>query len=234
VPSAPLTVPTTKLSAQGSADGTGFADYPGTNWYWGGNPNGGNYWNSFLNTEYYSSFVVPKSPVTTVQLTLDGYTGTIKAQAAENYESIPYNVTESTTYLNHTGTVHMNIIGWHPLVRLCFNNSIFAVPGGNGIPAQAYAACDNGIVTSITVQNAGQGYLAPPKISIVGDGAGATAEATISDTGSIETITVTNGGSGYWLVPAAGVNTPYYPLPPSQQGAMVIISTGYVLDLYYR
>ena len=119
-------------------------------------------------------------------------------------------------------------------MRLCFNNSIFATPGGQGIPATAYAACTDGVVTSITVQNAGRGYLAPPKINIVGDGAGARAEATISDTGSIETITITNGGSGYWLLPAAGVNTPYYPVAPSQQCAMVIISTGYVLDLYYR
>ena len=234
VPSAPLTVPTVKLSAQGSPDGTGYGNYPGANWYWGGNPNGANYWNSFLNTEYYSSFIVPKYPVTTVQMTLDGYTGTIKAQAAENYQSVPYNITESTTYYNHTGTVYMNIIGWYPLVRLCFNNSIFAVPGGQGIPAQAYASVTDGVVTNISLYNAGQGYLAPPKINIVGDGAGATAEATISDTGSIETITVTNGGSGYWLVPNAGITNPYYPVAPNQQGAMVIISTGYVLDLFYR
>jgi len=245
VPSAPLTIPTTKLSAQGSADGTSFGNYPGSDWYWGGNPNGANYWNSFLNTEYYSSFIVPKTPVTTVQMTLDGYTGTIKAQAAQDYEAVPYNVplgvtidnptgAESVTYYNYTGTIHLNIIGWYPLVRLCFNNSIFATPGGNGIPATAYAACTDGVVTSITVQNAGQGYLAPPKINIVGDGAGASAEATISDTGSIETITITNGGSGYWLIPAAGINTPYYPVAPDQQGAMVVISTGYVLDLYYR
>jgi hypothetical protein len=41
------------------------------------------------------------NPPTQLQHTndLDGYTGTIKAQAAENYQSIFYNVTESTTYL---------------------------------------------------------------------------------------------------------------------------------------
>ena len=167
VPSAPLTIPTVKMSAQGSADGTSFGNYPGSNWYWGGNPNGANYWNSFLNTEYFSSFVVPKYPVTTVQMTLDGYTGTIKAQAAENYQSVPYNVTESTTYLNYTGTIYMNIVGWYPLVRLAFNNSIFAVPGGNGVPAQAYAACIDGVVNNITVQNAGQGYLAHPRSTLL-------------------------------------------------------------------
>jgi hypothetical protein len=84
------------------------------------------------------------------------------------------------------------------------------------------------------VQNQGSGYLAPPKINIVGEGAGATAVATLGTNGSIAGITVTNGGSGYWLVPNAGINTPYYPVAPSGQGAMVIISTGYVVDLFYR
>ena len=235
VPSWPLTIPTVKISAQGSYDGAGFADYPAySNSYWAGNPNGANYWNSFLNTEFYSSFIEPQNAITTVQMDLIQYTGTIKAQAAENYESVPINVTESTTYLNHTGTIHMNIVGWHPILRLCFNNSIFAVPNGNGIPATAYARCTNGVVTSITVQNAGRGYLAPPQISIVGDGSGATAEATIDDTGAISSITVTNGGSGYWLVPNAGVNTPYYPVSPNEQGALVLIGTGFVENLYYR
>ena len=233
LPSRPLTVPTVKITAQGSADGTSFGN-AGGDYYWNGNPNGANYWNSFALTEYYSSFIKPIQGVTTVQMTLDGYTGTIKAQAAADYESIPYNVTESTTYLNHTGTIYLNVIGWHPLLRVCFNNSIFSVPGGNGIPAQAYAICENGIVTSINVQNAGSGYLAPPKINILGEGAGARAEATIGGNGEIASITVTNGGSGYWLVPNAGINTPYYPVPPNNQGAMVIISTGYITDLLYR
>ena len=234
VPSIPLTIPTVKLSAQGSADGTSFQNYPGENWYWGGNPNGANYWNSFLSTEFYSSFIKPQNAITTIQMTLDGYTGTIKAQAAQDYEAVPYNVTESTTYYNHTGTIYLNVIGWYPLLRLCLNNSIFAVPDQPGVPAQAYATCANGVVQSITVQNQGSGYLAPPKINIIGEGSGATAVATLGTNGSIAGITVTNGGSGYWVVPNAGINTPYYPVAPGGQGAMVIISTGYVVDLFYR
>ena len=233
VPSRPLTIPTVKITAQGSADGTSFGN-AGGDYYWNGNPNGANYWSSFALTEYYSSFIKPTQGITTIQMTLDGYTGTIKAQASADYESVPYNVTESTTYLNETGTIYLNVIGWHPLLRVCFNNSIFAVPGGNGIPAQAYAICEDGVVTSIQVQNAGNGYLAPPKISIVGEGAGATAVATIGGAGEIASIEVTNGGSGYWLAPNAGINTPYYPVPPNNQGAMVVISTGYVVDLFYR
>jgi hypothetical protein len=232
VPSAPLTIPTTKLSAQVSYDGTAWSQNP-SNPYWAGNPNGGNYWNSFTNTEFYSSFIEPANAVTTVQMTLDGYTGTIKAQAAENYQSIFYNVTESTTYLDKTGTIYMNIVGWYPLLRICFNNSIFAVPTQPGVPAVAYATTNNGVVTSITVTNGGSGYLAPPKINIIGSGAGATAEATVSN-GILTGITVTNGGSGYWYLPNAGFGVGLYPNNPSQTGAAVIISTGYVVDLLYR
>jgi hypothetical protein len=232
VPSAPLTIPTNKLSAQASYDGATWGQYPSNPW-WSGNPNGGNYWNSFLNTEFYSSFIEPANAVTTVQMTLDGYTGTIKAQAAENYQSIWYNVTESTTYYNKTGTIHMNIMGWHPILRLCFNNSIFAVPTQPGTPAIAYATTENGVVTSINVVNGGSGYLAPPKINIIGDGSGATAVATISG-GVVDNIEVTNGGSGYWYLPNAGMGAGLYPNAPNQTGAAVIISTGYVLDLLYR
>jgi hypothetical protein len=232
VPSAPLTIPTIKLSAQGSPDGIGWTQWP-SNPYYSGNPNGGNFYNSFLNTEYFSSFIEPTKGVTTVQMTLDGYTGTIKAQAAENYQSIFYNVTESTTYYNKTGTVYMNIVGWYPIIRLCFNNSIFAVPDQPGTPALATAVTENGVVTAINVVNGGSGYLAPPKINIIGSGSGATATATISG-GVVTGITVTNGGSGYWYLPNAGSTSVTNPPSPSASSAAVVISTGYVLDLLYR
>ena len=232
VPSAPLTIPTIKLSAQASTDGTTWSQSPASP-YWAGNPNGGNYWNSYSNTEFFSSFIEPVNAVTTVQMTLDGYTGTIKAQAAENYQSLWYNVTESTTYYNETRTIYMNIIGWYPLLRIAFNNSIFAVPTQPGIPAIATAITENGVVTSINVLNGGAGYLAPPKINIIGDGSGAVAEAVISQ-GVVVGINVINGGSGYWYLPNAGFGAGVYPNNPNQTGAAVVISTGYVVDLLYR
>jgi hypothetical protein len=233
IPSSPLTIPTIELSSQASYGGTSYQNWPG--WaggaYWGGN---GSYYNSWQNTEYFSSFIEPRGPLTTVQMDLLNYTGTIKAQAAENYQSIWYNVTESETYYNHTGTIHWNIIGWHPILRMCFNNSIFATPNPPGSPAVAYAFVNEGELTSIQIQNGGSGYLAPPRVDIIGDGSGATAEAIINDTGVVTDIIVTNPGSGYWPLPVAGYNTAAYPVPPQNQGAYVAISTGFVTQLLYR
>jgi hypothetical protein len=222
VPSAELTIPTTDLTAQDSYGGASSTNYP--DWaLQGGSPI--NNYSPYQSTEFYSSYIEPKSAVTTIQFDLVGYTGTIKAQAAENYQSIFYNITESTQYLNKTGTVYMTIVGWHPLVRLCFNNSIYTT-GENGtqvmgVPAQATANVEDGVVTGINVIYAGIGYQAPPLVQIVGDGAGATATATINE-GVVSGITVVTGGSGY------------RPVPPTMKAAQVIISTGHVVNLKYR
>ncbi len=235
VPSSELTIPTLELSNQVSYDAAGYDNWPGGNPYWSGNPTGaGGGYPSLWNTEFYSSYIEPRSPVTTIQMTLIGYTGTLKVQAAETYQSIWYNVSESTTYYNEYRTIELTVIGWHPLLRVCFNNSIFATINPPGVPAIAYAVCVDGVVDSIIVANGGSGYLAPPKIDIIGNGAGATAEATINSSGVVTAITVTNGGSGYWPVPAGGVNTAAFPVPPQNQGAVVAITTGYAENLLYR
>ena len=232
VPSAPLTIPTTRISAQLSYDGGAWSQYPISPLT--GQPTGENYiFNTLANTEYFSSFIEPTSAVTTIQMTLVGYTGTIKAQAAENYQSIFYNVTPSTTYLNETRTIHMNIVGWFPLLRLCFNNSIFGVPDQPSSPALAVATVEDGVVTAINITNGGSGYLAPPRIVIIGNGSGARATATINDTGVVTGITITNGGAGYWPLPNVGPNVPA-PANPANLGAAVLITTGYVVDLLYR
>ena len=54
-----------------------------------------------------------------------------------------------------------------------------------------------GGVESISILNPGFGYQFAPKVEILGDGTGATAEATIDLNGRISKITVTNKGSGY-------------------------------------
>lgn len=232
IPSSELTIPTLELSSQIQYGGTSYGDYPGGNW--AQSPNS-TYWNSYQNTEYFSSFIAPRGPVTTIQMDLINYTGTIKAQWAENYESLWYNATESTTYLNETNTIYMNVLGWYPLLRLAFNNSVFATPDQPGYPAMAVAYCVDGVVNNIEVLQPGSGYLAPPRVDIIGDGAGATAVAEISDTGQVIGITVTNGGSGYWPLPAnPNPGATPSPVPANQQGAIVVISTGFVVNLMYR
>jgi hypothetical protein len=234
VPSSELTIPTLELSNQIQYGGTSYGQYPGGA-FWNGNPNGGSYYNSYNNTEYFSSFIAPRGPLTTVQYDLIQYTGTIKAQWAENYQSLWYNITESTTHLNETGTFHLNITGWYPLLRLAFNNSVFATPNQPGYPAIAVAYCVDGVVNNIEVLDGGSGYLAPPRIDIVGNGAGATANALINAQGVVYAINVTNGGSGYWPLPATpNPGASPSPVPASQQGAIVVISTGFVVNLMYR
>jgi hypothetical protein len=221
IPSAELTIPDVNLSAQSGSAGGATSTYP--DWaLQSGQPF--NTYSPYQNTEYYSSFIEPTAGVTTIQMDLVGYTGTIKAQAATTYQSEWYNVTDSTQYLNKTGTIYMNVVGWYPLLRLAFNNSVFTTGATGdilGFPAQATAQVSNGVVTGINVIVPGQGYQAPPLITILGDGAGATATATISN-GTVSGITVTNGGSGY------------RPVPPTGQEAVVIISTGRVENLFYR
>ena len=234
VPSIPLTIPTTSLSSQTSFDGAGYEQYPGWagNWYYGGN--GSWYNNNYQNTEFYSSFIEPRNYVTTIQMDLIGYTGTIKAQFAQNYQSIFYNITESTTYYDETKTIYMNIIGWYPLLRLCFNNSLFSTPNPPGVPASAYAVCNDGVLTDIVIQNGGYGYLAPPKVDIVGNGSGAVVTANIDVNGTVTGFNIISGGSGYWPIPSGSVNPAATPVPPAQQGAFPIISTGYITNLLYR
>lgn len=222
VPSSELTIPTTNLSGQDSYGGTNSSFYP--DWANGaGNPI--NNYAPYQSTEFYTSHIVPRGPVTTIQMDLIGYTGTIKAQAAETYQSPWINVTESTQYLNKTGTIHINVIGWHPLLRLAFNNSVYTT-GQNGqvlgYPAEASVNVNaQGEVTGFNILNGGQGYLAPPLVTILGDGAGATAEAQVSG-GQVVGINVVTPGSGY------------RPVPPTMQAAVVVISTGQVINLMYR
>ena len=221
VPSFELTIPDTNLVAQAGSAGASATLYPD----WALNPGAPiNTYSPIQSTEYYSSFIEPTGPVTTIQMDLVGYTGTIKAQAAQNYQSTWHDVTESFSYYNKTGTVYINVIGYHPLLRLGFNNSIYTTgleTPALGQPAQATITVANGVVQSISVSIAGAGYLAPPLVEILGDGAGATAVATIMD-GSVSGINVVTGGSGY------------RPNPPTMIAATVVISTGRVENLLYR
>lgn len=208
IPSAELTVP----------------DVYGKNQWVGDNPTSWPDWaltpqpqNSIQQTEFYSSYIPTNgSSFTTVKMDLVGYTGTVKVQAAANYESVWYDVTDSREYLAETSTVHFNVVGYYPLLRVALNNSI-------GYGGAANATVTNGVVTSITVTNPGYYYQAAPYVEILGNGAGAQAVATIGGNGSISTISVTEGGSGYLPIQFG-----------SSISATVMITNGKVQNLQYR
>jgi hypothetical protein len=168
-------------------------------------------------TEFYSSEIPTNgASLTTIKMDLHHFTGTIKAQAAEDYLSAWYDVTASTQYLNETKTIYLNVEGFHPLIRVALNQS-------QGYGAQATATVVNGVVTGITVTDTGQNYIAAPNVLIVGNGAGAEAIGSYAGDGQIGAITVISGGSGYLPIT---FGSPVY--------ANVVINNGTVTNLLYR
>ena len=168
-------------------------------------------------TEFYSSQIPTYgASLTTIKMDLTHYTGTIKAQAAQDYEAPWYDVTDSTQYMDATESIYLNVAGFHPLIRVAFNQS-------QGWGAQATATVVDGVVTGITLNNPGYNYIAAPNVMIVGNGAGAKAVASLAGDGGCGEITVIDGGSGY--LPITFGNTLM---------ASVVINNGTVTNLMYR
>lgn len=70
---------------------------------------------------------------------------------------------------------------------------------GSGKGATAVATINNlGVITGITVVNAGNGYSAPVYVTIADSGEGAEAEAVINGSGVITSIIATDTGSDYY------------------------------------
>ena len=176
--------------------------------------------NAYYLTEYYSSHInTTGASMTTIKYDLVHFTGTIKAQAAQDYEALWVDVTNSREFFDETGTFYLNVVGFHPLLRLGINNS-------QGYGASATATVIDGVVSSIVVNNPGTGYVAAPCVQILGNGAGAEAVATgINSSGGVAAITVTNGGSGYLPLNFSG---------NENQAVTVLLTTGYVTNIFYR
>lgn len=209
IPSRELTIPTIYGKAQQLIPGP-------TNWPdWALYPQPVN---TTQLTEFYSSHIPTSGQgLTTISMDMVGYTGTVKFQAAETYESIWYDVTQSWSYFDETSTQYFNVVGFYPLIRACFNNS-------QGFGAQATAYATDGVITSIDITNAGQGYVANPHVQILGNGSGAEAVVTgIGSAGEVSGIDVINGGSGYLPIQYQGT-----------QVATVLITTGWIVNLQYR
>ena len=63
------------------------------------------------------------------------------------------------------------------------------------------------ISSTVTITNAGAGYVVPPIITFVGGGgSGATATASIHASGIVTDVTVTNAGTGYTSIPTVVVS----------------------------
>jgi hypothetical protein len=211
IPSQPVTIPT--INGKNSWPQPGPQSWP--DWALSPQPQSRNYL-----TEYYSSHInTTGASLTTIKYDLVHFTGTLKVQGAQDYESVWVDVTESRQYFDETGTFYINVVGFHPLLRLGINNSL-------GYGATATATVVDGVVTGISVTNAGSGYMAAPCVQILGNGAGATAvgEAFVGPSG-IGAITVTNGGAGYLPLNFGGTE---------QQAVTVLITTGYVTNIFYR
>lgn len=108
-------------------------------------------------------------------------------------------LTVPSTYKLHYGTpikkgMFLSGINSSPAVQ--FQNPINKAEIIDGIYIEEVPSSTGG-VDSISILNAGFGYQFAPKITILGDGSGATAYATINNNGSIKAITVTNAGTNY-------------------------------------
>jgi hypothetical protein len=214
VPSTLVTIPTT-FGPDSYIDPVWNSNYPD----WALNPPG-LYGNVAVDPQRISSHVPTNgTSFTTFQMEMDHYTGNVKAQGAQDYESIWVDVTDVQSYYNKTGTTYLNVAGYHPLLRLISDQW----PGTQQVHlATATAVGANGVITGITINQAGYGYLAPPKVSIIGLGAGAVAEAEVTG-GQVSAINVINGGSGYVTNPTQ-----------TQSVAVVSINRGAIVSILVR
>lgn len=92
---------------------------------------------------------------------------------------------------------------WNGLWTACYiygGGATIDSQGNNITIAQPFLVPTGSGVASIT-GGAGSGYLAPPVVSITGDGMGATAIAQIDTSGTVTNILVTNPGVDYTTVP---------------------------------
>ena len=84
-------------------------------------------------------------------------------------------------------------------------DSLVLDPVGTGLTAHALINSLSGIVTNVVIDDPGQDYQFPPRVTLSGGGgAGATASCTLT-TSFITSYTVLNGGSGYLYPPAVSI-----------------------------
>lgn len=161
-------------------------------------------------SEYYSSEIIEPPYLTTFQMRLDIFTGTIKFQGKTDYGLEWLDASDTFEFLAVSGWRYFTVSGNWAAIRVVFNR----VPNtyGTGTPVISPA----GVVTAINLSNAGSNFRAAPRVIITGKGSGARAVSTINNGGEINSVTVTDGGAGY------GSDT------------QVQFDSGQVLDITYR
>lgn len=109
------------------------------------------------------------------------------------------NLTTPTTYKFYYGAelirgMFQSNIGSSPSVQFRDPSSTSTIV--NGIYLEEIPSSTGGVDT-ISIVNPGFGYQVAPTVTILGDGQGATASATINNAGQIEYITVNSSGNNY-------------------------------------
>jgi hypothetical protein len=167
--------------------------------------------------EYFSSEVEAPGYLTTFQMYLDTYTGTIKFQG-QNFQGIEWtDASISYEYVAESAWHYFTVTGHYSRLRIAFDNR-----QGQGATATATVSTE-GVVTGISVTAQGTDYQGAARITIVGNGSGAQATSTVNGNGGVGSITVTAGGAGY--TPLQIQNT---------VRANVIIDAGAVTSISYR
>ena len=167
--------------------------------------------------EYFSSEVEAPGYLTTFQMYLDVYTGTIKFQG-QNAQGIDWaDASPSYEYVAESGWHYFTVSGQYSRLRIALENR-----QGQGATANAVVNTD-GVVTGVTVTAPGTDYQGAARVRIEGNGSGAAATSTVNGNGGIGSITVTNGGAGYTPLQIQGTTR-----------ANVIIDAGAVTSITYR
>lgn len=181
-----------------------------------GSPSSNNLSIPNMTATYYSSEVLSPNYMTTFQLNLDTFTGTIKFEGKLDQYPDWKNASYAYEYQAESGWKVYSVTGNYDRLRIAFDNRL-----GYGATANITVSTA-GVVTGISVTNVGQDYPAPPRVVIVGNGTGARAVSSVSG-GAVGGITLLDGGEGY---------TPLQIADPTR--AFVHLDGGAVTEILYR
>jgi len=105
--------------------------------------------------------------------------------------------TTTVTYVSVSGTfIVENIVGSESGFTKAVS-SITSTDLDNGSGTLATAVISDGVITDITIINAGLGYISAPLLTLSGGGSGASIKTIIDGTGSVTGVDILSGGSGY-------------------------------------